>query len=72
MDECKLLPASEHATAVIIMCAESMEWMKLGGNALSCFPFFTLPCPVSRGLHSFTFQLNLSALYGIGGTRSPC
>ena len=29
-----------------------------------------------RGLHSSTFQLNLSALYGIGGVRkglcSPC
>ena len=32
--------------------------------------------PVVRGLHSFTSQLNLSALYGIGGVRkglcSPC
>ena len=32
--------------------------------------------PGSRGLHSFTSQLNLSALYGIGGVRkglcSPC
>jgi len=25
-----------------------------------------------RGLHSFTFQLNLSALYGIGGARRGC
>ena len=27
---------------------------------------------VGRGLHSSTFQLNLSALYGIGGARSGC
>ena len=25
-----------------------------------------------RGLHSSTFQLNLSALYGIGGARRDC
>ena len=25
-----------------------------------------------RGLHSSTFQLNLSALYGIGGARMGC
>ena len=25
-----------------------------------------------RGLHSSTFQLNLSALYGIGGARRAC
>ena len=25
-----------------------------------------------RGLHSSTFQLNLSALYGIGGSRRDC
>ena len=25
-----------------------------------------------RGLHSSTFQLNLSALYGIGGARRSC
>jgi hypothetical protein len=25
-----------------------------------------------RGLHSFTSQLNLSALYGIGGARKGC
>jgi hypothetical protein len=25
-----------------------------------------------RGLHSSTFQLNLSALYGIGGARRGC
>ena len=25
-----------------------------------------------RGLHSSTFQLNLSALYGIGGARGAC
>jgi hypothetical protein len=25
-----------------------------------------------RGLHSFTFQLNLSALYEIGGARKGC
>ena len=25
--------------------------------------------PTGRGLHSFTFQLNLSALYGTGGAR---
>ena len=27
------------------------------------------PVSVSRGSHSSTFQLNLSALYGIGGAR---
>jgi hypothetical protein len=25
-----------------------------------------------RGLHSFTFQLNLSAFYAIGGARRGC
>jgi len=28
--------------------------------------------PPTRGLHSSTFQLNLSALYGIGGARGDC
>jgi hypothetical protein len=28
--------------------------------------------PVARGLHSSTFQLNLSALYGIGAARRDC
>jgi hypothetical protein len=28
--------------------------------------------PASRGIHSFIFQLNLSALYGIGGARRGC
>ena len=31
-----LLPASLQAMAVIIMCVESREWMKLGGKALPC------------------------------------
>jgi len=37
-----------------------------------CFicPFITLP--FFRGLDSFTFQLKLSALYGIGGARRCC
>jgi len=30
------------------------------------------PAAVSRGLHSSTFQLKLSALYGIGGARRGC
>jgi len=28
--------------------------------------------PSARGLHSSTFQLNLSALHGIGGARRGC
>jgi len=28
--------------------------------------------PLPRGLHSSTFQLNLSAWYGIGGARRDC
>jgi len=28
--------------------------------------------PPARGLHSSTFWLNLSALYGIGGARRGC
>jgi hypothetical protein len=28
--------------------------------------------PIGRGLHSLTSQLNLSALYGIGGARRGC
>jgi hypothetical protein len=28
--------------------------------------------PAARGLQSSTFQLNLSALYGIGGARRGC
>ena len=28
--------------------------------------------PPTRGLHSSTFWLNLSALYGIGGARRGC
>ena len=30
------------------------------------------PPPPPRGLHSSTFRLNLSALYGIGGARRAC
>jgi hypothetical protein len=35
---------------------------------------FALPRadPHARGLHSSTFQLNLSALYGIGDARRRC
>jgi hypothetical protein len=32
----------------------------------------TLCAEAGRGLHSSTFQLNLSALYGIGGARTGC
>jgi hypothetical protein len=28
--------------------------------------------PASRGLHSCSFQLNLRAMYGIGGARRDC
>jgi hypothetical protein len=28
--------------------------------------------PLGRGLHSFASQLNLSAVYGIGGARRGC
>jgi hypothetical protein len=28
--------------------------------------------PTTRGLHSFTFQLNVSAFYGIGGASRDC
>jgi len=28
--------------------------------------------PAFRGLHSSTFQLNLSAFHGIGGARRDC
>ena len=31
-----------------------------------------VPRPPRRGLHSFTFQLNLSAIYGIGGALRDC
>jgi len=31
-----------------------------------------LELAAGRGLHSSTFQLNLSALYGIGGARRGC
>ena len=30
------------------------------------------PGPGARGLHSSTFQLNLSALFEIGGARKGC
>jgi len=30
------------------------------------------PRDTGRGLHSSTFRLNLSALYGIGGARRGC
>jgi hypothetical protein len=30
------------------------------------------PGPGVRGLHSFTFQLNVSASYGTGGTLRGC
>jgi hypothetical protein len=30
------------------------------------------PMPTTRGLNSFSSQLNFDALYGIGGARSGC
>ena len=38
------------------------------GRTLLPFP----PQLMTRGSHSSTFQLNLSALYGIGGARRDC
>jgi hypothetical protein len=35
-------------------------------------PMWTLEGVEGRGLHSSTFQLNLSALYGTGGARRGC
>jgi len=32
----------------------------------------TVTGPMPRGLHSSTFQFNLSAWYGIGGARRGC
>jgi hypothetical protein len=32
----------------------------------------TVPVELGRGLHSFTSQLTLSAIYGIGGARRGC
>ena len=43
------------------------------GTGVASFPGLTLVRPAAgRGLHSSTFQLNLSALYGIGGARRGC
>ena len=37
-----------------------------------CHTFMNQDAVIGRGLHSSTFQLNLSALYGIGGERRDC
>jgi hypothetical protein len=43
----------------------------LVNNAMA-FEFFDVDHDTGRGLHSSTFQLNLSALYAIGGARTGC
>jgi len=45
-----------------------MAWLMLASSPLNS----TKASPVGRGLHSFTSQLNLSALYEIGGARRGC
>jgi len=41
-------------------------------SAASSSPMYASFSPINRGLHSSTFQLNLSALYGIGGAHRGC
>jgi hypothetical protein len=41
-----------------------------GASPSTMSPASVLPC--IRGLHSSTIQLNLSALYGLGGARRGC
>jgi len=40
--------------------------------AFNFFDKMVAACTFGRGLHSSTFQLNLSALYGRGGARRGC
>jgi len=44
-----------------------------GANGRGCPPLFLAPMEgLGRGLHTSTFQLNLSAVHGIGGARRGC
>ena len=46
--------------------------MGLIGSTCTALPWRTARAPRCRGLHLLTSQLNLSALYGIGGARRGC
>ena len=64
MEECKSLVGGVRGVAAAAGVAGAPP---RGGGAGAPHPL-----GAGRGLHSFTFQLNLSALYEIGGARRGC
>jgi len=66
--ECKPLPAFRDQLASVV--AAELVCCPPGPRSEIQFQGFCVP--IARGLHSSTFQLNLSAFYGIGGARRGC
>ena len=62
MDECKTLAVGRMQNRCL--AGAFVRWEE--------FTEESLHMKVIRGSHSSTFQLNLSALYGLGGARRGC
>jgi len=73
VDECKPLPEA-YLGALGDHMAEAQHQQQGGevGDEVQHSEHTVDVPPQLRGLHSSTFQLNLSALYGIGGARRGC
>ena len=54
------------------MTADTNDNRNISSNILAQMYVSGVYRPSARGLHSSPFQLNLSALYGIGGARRGC
>ena len=70
MDECKPLNlGGNQLTSVPATLGglTALTMLRLGGNQLTA-----VPAELGRGLHSFTFQLNVSASCGTGGEFRGC
>jgi hypothetical protein len=75
VDECKPLANGTASIYLNVIAAEgtyTISYTAFGTTDTTSIPAATISvtigkCKRGRGLHPFTFQLNVSAYYGIGG-----